>query len=1274
MNNKKGFTLVELLVAIVVLMIISGLSITAYFKYINQAKQVKDKENVSLVENAAKSYLKSNSILLPREIGESKKVLVSELKDQNYITDAIVNSKGKECLDDSYVIVTKKSNSDYSYDVHIYYDESEKEDASYTSTTEADIKLSFSDDKNNVSSPTFDMNITSGDDSRYVVSYSYIISTKGTTGDYVEKYSSGTIPGNNNKGIKLEKVALDNYINMTGVTYVKITVRVITSNDAGEYNETVKEFSTDKSSTDDNGNSGNNGNNGNDDNNQKYYQDNTKPQCRTGEEIVEPAITEQQWINKEYYNENKKGRTITVNCDDGSGSGCVRKKYTKSWPSDTKTVLKDKIRIFDNKGNYEDCEYDVNVDIETPKVKISAYKKGQDVIVLGEQTIDDTVLDNNKGKYTIEDDKYRYKVGDKNWLNNTNYPEGITFTIKMEDQLLSGYKWETNSPELPSGSSQSKITKNLNGPEGASATFSTVGGQQEVNIDLINEGMRYGKLTVYDAAGNKNIIEVYANIDRTAPNKPGNTKMYKWNNNSDEPKTKDGLTTKYRSNTWSNLKVFTYVTKTSDSISQFGYNIVQTGGEEGNHTSTASYRNIIAEGASTVKYNACDKAGNCSEYNDVSTILTDYTAPNCTNVVTCTNGGNCKRWLKKGETLTVSTRCTDKQPSSTKTIEISDCNNAVNTDSKTYNDDYKTDNAGAKDINQPGTVYDNAGNSTKCESNVHIQMDHTAPECVLNESVKGNKNEGWLGKNESITISSTCSKRLESGTGASSGCDNTTSDRMTYSEDIEKYHLGSAGEGTLINGKYVNHGTTVSDKAGNVSNDCPADKTVKIDTQPPTCTSQGNSTWRSSNVTVTWGCEDKPKAGVTSKCKKSSIGDKTFNTTTKTYTPNKYTIYDKADNKKDCTPTIDVYLDKTPPTFTVTGKYYPTKKDRDNNASTGKNDPFNTWVKGFERVTAQNGSDNESGFGTYKLKNGSSWTDTSIKKVDDDGSTNVTFKACDNVGNCSKEITKTVRLDNTGPTITWQSSNGAYTMKAKITDAQAGMSSGQYKWEGGSYSKIPSNHIVSKNFYSKTDSTKKIYAKDSLGNESSSSRKVYKLCTQKKHNKTPDTKTFRWQKRDPNKDTCYGDHKRYYILREVDCTCYRDNYVNSYCDATGKNIAPTTHKDSIASIQYTSQGRCYSAGQPSSYTGHHLENTFVKQVCNDGTNFQNSSEKTLYLSFHAYYFYRGKSEKINGKKYTSFNTSSGPIWTWGGNIKKASSVADAAHDTEACKWACDKKY
>ena len=126
MNNKKGFTLVELLVAIVVLMIISGLSITAYFKYINQAKQVKDKENVSLVENAAKSYLKSNSILLPREIGESKKVLVSELKDQNYITDAIVNSKGKECLDDSYVIVTKKSNSDYSYDVHIYYDESEK--------------------------------------------------------------------------------------------------------------------------------------------------------------------------------------------------------------------------------------------------------------------------------------------------------------------------------------------------------------------------------------------------------------------------------------------------------------------------------------------------------------------------------------------------------------------------------------------------------------------------------------------------------------------------------------------------------------------------------------------------------------------------------------------------------------------------------------------------------------------------------------------------------------------------------------------------------------------------------------------------------------------------------------------------------------------------------------------------------------------------------------------------------------------------------------------
>ena len=160
---------------------------------------------------------------------------------------------------------------------------------------------------------------------------------------------------------------------------------------------------------------------------------------------------------------------------------------------------------------------------------------------------------------------------------------------------------------------------------------------------ISGEGKRKIKVVVYDDAGNSR--ECFGNnsywIDKTAPSVP-TVNLYNWKSNSSENPTSSSGLSKYTSGTWTKLKVFTQPSSSTDSLSGVDHYEFTTTGATTNLTNhTQSYRNIEAEGKSTIKWRACDKAGNCSNYSSVASINQDRTPPY--HDKTFVKDGSCER-------------------------------------------------------------------------------------------------------------------------------------------------------------------------------------------------------------------------------------------------------------------------------------------------------------------------------------------------------------------------------------------------------------------------------------------------------------------------------------------------------------------------------------------------------------------------------------------------------------------------------------------------------
>ena len=120
LKNKKGFSLVELLAVVVILGLLATIGIVATNSLIDRAKKDKMDSQKNTVTLSAQTYMQNNKNLVPKIIGESSIIKVSDLRTSKYLTEDIKNDKGESCMEKSYVRVYKLSNTEYTYTTFLY--------------------------------------------------------------------------------------------------------------------------------------------------------------------------------------------------------------------------------------------------------------------------------------------------------------------------------------------------------------------------------------------------------------------------------------------------------------------------------------------------------------------------------------------------------------------------------------------------------------------------------------------------------------------------------------------------------------------------------------------------------------------------------------------------------------------------------------------------------------------------------------------------------------------------------------------------------------------------------------------------------------------------------------------------------------------------------------------------------------------------------------------------------------------------------------------------
>ena len=398
------------------------------------------------------------------------------------------------------------------------------------------------------------------------------------------------------------------------------------------------------------------------------------------------------------------------------------------------------------------------------------------------------------------------------------------------------------------------------------------------------------------------------------------------------------------------------------------------------------------DGTYTKSKTIYDNAGNsvtCS-----SSMKIDVTNP------TCSVSGGANNWTNK--TVTLTGTCSDKG-----SLCVKDKVTQTFTNSTSGNF-------------SPGIVEDKAGNKTECAKK-SVKIDKTAPTCSVNYSGGSQGNNGWYKSGTSssnpVKANANCS---DSG---GSGCKEASVNIDTQYKD-----------GTYTKSK------TIYDNAGN---GVTCSSTIRIDGTNPTCSSSGGSSeWTRNDVTISGKCSDSSGGS-------GCIGDtsRTINyDTNSNISPG--TVYDNAGNQKSC-PDQLVKIDKTAPNFSSL-----------DNPTGGK------WTKSDFALTGK-ASDSASGIGYWYYQYGSdSWNKydgssgkTTFKTTNFSRERNESVKiwVCDNVGNCSFKSTK-IKIDKTPPKLaSWHKTKNlpcgkykaTYGFQPEITDAGSGYQKGYFDWKGG---------------------------------------------------------------------------------------------------------------------------------------------------------------------------------------------------------------------------------
>ena len=389
-------------------------------------------------------------------------------------------------------------------------------------------------------------------------------------------------------------------------------------------------------------------------------------------------------------------------------------------------------------------------------------------------------------------------------------------------------------------------------------------------------------------------------IDKTAPTGL-KVKGYKKKNSSDITSSSGatGLDT-ISTNTWHKGWVLVVPSGAKDTDGSGGiyYKVTVTGASENTVDSVQDYRNVNAEGTSTVSFKACDKLGNCSIASSFIVKL-DRSGPTLPTITNSSYGN----WTKDSVTLTIgsydsssklgefyysykSSASSNGNNPKTQWVLIPEGTNNNETFQKTWSDD----------INE--TIYikacDKVGNCSSV-NNTYIRIDNTPPE---NPNITNPTDENWTNTNFSLT--------LESNDGTGSGLNDyqyTYSSSATEVGDDADTQWKSSGlvatEEFTTNPFSVERDQYVYWRVCDVLGNCSSSSRTKIriDKTKPTC---GETTVTSVDTTTgvsgTIGCSDED-----SHCVRD-----TYN-----YGPLKVTgnvsIKDNAGNSRSCSVSISSY-------------------------------------------------------------------------------------------------------------------------------------------------------------------------------------------------------------------------------------------------------------------------------------------------------------------------------------------------------------------------------